>query len=129
MNILIIFMSIRIYIATGDETLGSDDALAMLEELREARNHSYDIGLKLELGRPAVNAIHLAYLKPEDRLRNVLIEFMNQTDPRPTWRVIIDALRSPEVNLPHLAEKVEAAHFPGPTSTRDVSETAPTGTP
>ena len=35
-------------------------------------------------------------------------------------RAIVDALRSPAVNLPALAKRVEAAHFPDPTSTSDV---------
>ncbi|CAI8041005.1 hypothetical protein GBAR_LOCUS22788 [Geodia barretti] len=40
--------------------------------------------------------------------------FLNQ-EPRPTWRVIVDALKSSAVNLPQLAMTVEAAHFPDTT--------------
>ena len=100
----------------------------ILEEILEAQNKSRIFGLKLNLSLHVVDAIHSTYSQPEDRLLQVLIEFTKQTDPTPTWRVITDALRSPAVNLPHLAQKVEAAHFPDPTSIRDiVSETAPTG--
>ena len=101
----------------------------MLDELLEAQNKSRIFGLKLNLPLHVVDAIHSTNSQPEDRLLQVLIEFTKQTDPRPTWRVITDALRSPAVNLPHLAEKVEAAHFPDPTSTGDVASetTAPTG--
>ena len=43
----------------------------------------------------------------EDQLRDILIEFLKQVEPRPTWKVIIEALRSPSVNLPALAKDLE----------------------
>ena len=94
----------------------------VLEELVEAQNHSYRLGLKLKLPSHVVDSIRAQYSDPRDRLLQVLLEFMRQTEPRPTWRVIIDALRSRAVNLPHLAEIVEAAHFPDTTATRDVPQ-------
>ena len=48
-------------------------------------------------------------------------------EPKPTWRAILAALRSPAVNLPQLAMRVEAEHFPDPTAARDASPTSPTG--
>ena len=57
--------------------------------------------------------------QPRDRLLQVITAFLQQVDPRPTWRAIVVALRSPVVNLPQLAMKVEAAHFPDPTASRD----------
>ena len=93
----------------------------------EAQNKSRVFGLKLNLPLHVVDSIQLTIAEPCDRLLQVLIEFMKQTNPRPTWRVIADALRSPAVNLPHLAMKVEADHFPDPPSTREAASTAPTG--
>ena len=103
----------------------SEDAVDMLDELLEVQNKTRIFGLKLKLPVHVVDSIHSTYSQPGDRLLQILIEFTRQVDPRPTWRVIADALKSPAVNLPHLAKKVEAAHFPDPTSTpsRDVSET------
>ena len=92
----------------------------VLEEIIEAQNHSYMLGLKLKLPPHLVDSIKAQYSDPRDRLLHVLLEFMRQTEPRPTWRVIVDALKSPAVNLPHLAERVEAAHSPEPTATPDV---------
>ena len=118
----------NIIAASGDEALSANDAAGMLDELLEVQNKSRIFGLKLKLPLHAVDSIHSTYSQPEDRLLQVLIEFTKQVDPRPTWRVIANALRSPAVNLPHLARKVEKAHFPDPTSTRDVaSETGTTG--
>ena len=86
------------------------DAVDALEELVEAQNESYMLGLKLRLPKYVVQAIHDKYTNPRDRLLHVLLEFNEQTDPRPTWGVIIDALRSPAINMKKLAEKVESRH-------------------
>lgn len=45
-----------------------------------------------------------------DRLLQVILMFLKQTEI-PTWRLIIDALRSPTVNFLQLAKEVETAHF------------------
>ena len=104
-----------------DGTLTPDDAVDVLEELLPAQNKSYELGLKLKLPQHVVEAIHSKELPPDKSLLKVLIKFTHQTEPRPTWRVIIEALKSPAVNLPALARSVEAAHFPDPTATRDVA--------
>ena len=64
-----------------------------------------------------VDSIYKTYLEPRNRLLQVLIAFTKQVDPRPTWKAIVAALRSPAVNLPQLAMTVEAAHCPDPTNT------------
>ena len=104
---------------TGDEPLTPDDAVNVLEEILEAQNQSYVLGLKLKLPLYVVEAICEKYSEPRDRLLQVLIEFTKQVDPRPTWRAIVAALTSPAVNLPKLAMRVEAAHFPDPTASRE----------
>ena len=65
-----------------------------------------------------VEAFRNTYQDPKDRLYHIILAFLRQAEPRPTWRVIVDALRSPLVNLTALAERVEAAHFPDHTATR-----------
>ena len=103
-----------------NETLTPDDAVDVLEELLPAQNKSYELELKLKLPQHVVEAIHSKELPPDKYLLKVLIKFLQQTEPRPTWGVIVEALRSPAVNLPALARRVEAAHFPDPTATRNV---------
>ena len=99
------------------ETLTPDDTVDLLEELLPAQNKSYELGLKFKLPQSEVESIHSTYFKPRNRLLHTLIEFTNQAEPRPTWMVIVEALRSPAVNLPALARRVESAHFPDSTST------------
>ena len=100
-------------------TLAPSDAVNVLEQILEAQNQAYVLGLKLKLPLFVVEGICANYSTPRDRLLQVLIEFMKQVEPRPTWKVIIAALRSPAVNLPQLAVRVETSHFPDPTATRD----------
>ena len=101
---------------TGDDPLTPDDVVSVVEEIPEAQNHPYVLGLKLKLPLHVVEAICENHTLPRDRLLQVLMEFTKQVDPRPTWRAIVDALRSSAVNLPELAMRVEAAHCPNPTA-------------
>ena len=99
-----------------------DDFLKVFEMLLEAQTLSYELGLKFKLPLNIVDHIHAVYSNPRDRLLQIIIQFLNQVGIIPTWRVIIDALRSPAVNLPHLAKRVEHTYFSDPTSVVDESD-------
>ena len=103
-----------------DETLRPDDAGEIFEKLLPAWNEPLELGLALNLPLYEVEAIHMQYQNPDDRLLHVIIAFLEQAEPRPTWGVIAEALRSRVVNLPALARRVEAALIPDPTATRGV---------
>lgn len=92
----------------------------VLEELLDAQNHSYVLGLKLKLPISEVESIHSTHKKPRDRLLQVLIAFLNGVEPPPSWRVLVDALNNPVVNLTHLAQRVKRAHFPDLASSSNV---------
>ena len=117
------FMVYDHYLApSGDKTLTEDDAMDIFEEILPAQNESYKFGLKLKLPAHEVDSIHKTISRPSDQLLAVIMRFLKETDPSPSWRVIVNALRSPAVNQLQLASKVEAAHFPDLTSTRDVPQ-------
>ena len=103
--------------AAGDETLTPDDLMDIFEELLPAQNQSYTLGIKLRLNPYVLDDIHQNTRRPSDRLLGVIMTFLKNSDPRPTWRVIINALRSPVVGLKVLADQVEAAHLPDTTPT------------
>ena len=111
-----------LFAADEDELLTPDDALDLLEELMPAKTRSHELGLALKLQRRVVDDIHKSISDPRLRLFRVLHEFTGQLEPRPTWRVIVDALRSRDVHLPALADRVEKAHI-----LPQFSETSPTG--
>ena len=109
-----------------DKTLKPADVGKMLNKLVEAQNHSYVLGLQL-LPPHEVEAIHRKHQDPKDRLAQILLAFTRQINPRPTWRVILEALRSPSVGLPALAARVEAADFPYSAAARDMVHETTTG--
>ena len=100
--------------APDEDILTPNDAMKVCEEIAEAQNESYNIGLKLELEYHVVEGIHndIRYKKPFDQLLHVLIEASKRVDPGLTWGSIVDALRSPGVNLPGLARKIANEHCP-----------------
>ena len=61
---------------------------------------------KLKLPDHTVKALEKQYTDPQERLYHVTVEYLKQAEPRPTWKVILDALRSSIVNLPRLAEEI-----------------------
>ena len=91
-----------------------------MDVLDELMDKSYELGVKLMVPASKVESIHKTYKKPRSRLLQVLVEFLNQETPPPTWTAIVDALRSRTVNLFELAGRVEAAHFPESTLSSNV---------
>ena len=104
--------------------LTPDDAETILDELFEAQNQSLMLGLALKLPLHEVEFIHLHYQNPKDCLIHVIVAFLEQAEPRPTWRDIVEALRSHAVNLPGLAWRVEEAHCPDSITTHSGEFTA-----
>ena len=84
--------------------------MSVLEEILEAKTHARFIGLKLKLPKHVVDGIHTKYSDPQERLYNVIEDYLKRVNPTPTWRAIADALRSPLVNFAHLAKRIEDKH-------------------
>ena len=93
-----------------DKTLTPDDAIEILQEILPAQNKSYNLGLKLKIRLHAVKAIHAKHQSADDHLRDVIETFLNGVGSEPTWRVIVDALRNPTINLQQLADEIENKH-------------------
>ena len=96
----------------GEELLKRGDVGSILEELLPAQNKSYELGLKLKLEQHVIDGIFNTYPQPQMRLLHILTEFLNSENPRPTWKAIIEAVKSPLVNIQPLARDLEAAHLP-----------------
>ena len=84
--------------------------MSVVEEIVEAQPRYKGMSLKLKVPPYIVESIEQQYLKPQDRLSEVILHFLRQAEPKPTWRLIVEALRSPLVNLPQLAQKIEEKH-------------------
>ena len=94
-----------------DKTLTEADTEEILEKLLPAQTKSFVLGLRFNLPLSEVEAIHSEYLDIHDRFLQIIIAFLKQTYPKPTWRVIIEALRrSQTVDLQELAAKLETTY-------------------
>ena len=97
------------YFPAAEQKLTPDDAADLVRELLPARISSRELGLKLGLSEPVVEHIHHTFSEPQDRLFQVLIKSTSTSGSRPTWKALGEALRSPEVDVPDLAEEIESA--------------------
>ena len=90
----------------------------------EAQNSTVLLGFMLSIKPMEVEAIKATYHCPRERLLQIILAFLRQAESPPTWGAIVNALKSPVVNLIALAKRVEAAHFPVPTASSDPPTTS-----
>ena len=93
-----------------NKLLTEEDVDEIFDELIPAQNESYVLGIKLKLPVYQVESIRDTFTDSRGRLLQTIIAFLRQENPKPTWSVIVAALRSPAVNQQALARKVEEAH-------------------
>jgi hypothetical protein len=94
------------------DSLKDTDEGEIFEELQSAMNHTQFLALKLKIPSFTTDSIHSQYPNPKDRLLHTIKAFLKQVDPEPTWKTIVEALRSRSVNLPRLALELEQRHCP-----------------
>ena len=101
-NCIIIFV-----LRAGYEVLSMDNAAIVAEELFRVRQRAYELGLALQLSQDALQTIMTENPKPHDQILRITEEFLKREDPKPTWRAIIEALKTPSVDRPRMAQKIE----------------------
>ena len=77
-----------------DRKLSHDDVTGIVEELLDVQTKSKIFGHLLKIPRGSINSIHQQYSDPQDCLFHVIDEFVKQVEPKPTWRLILTALRN-----------------------------------
>jgi len=97
-----------LHAACGATELTEGDLVTVLNEIYEARVRAHFVGLNLKIPTDVLESIKTRYDDDGERLYYVIMEFLKRLDPKPTWRAIVDALKSPTVNMAKLAEKIEA---------------------
>ena len=90
--------------------LSIDDLHTVQEKVFDARIKWYYIGLGLGVRDSTLKAIRSQFNDPADCLRETLQEWLKQTDPNPTWRALVAALRSPTVGEQRLAGNLEGRY-------------------
>ena len=97
----------------SDRSFGEADVPKIYNEIFDVRSKSERFGRALGLPKGTVDSILGECQKPENRLLRIIDEFVRQLEPIPTWRIIVDALRTPLVNEPQLAQQIENKHCSG----------------
>ena len=91
--------------------LSSKDLRIVRNELFDAAMKWYDIGLEVGLECSTLDNIRDMYQDNKDCLREMIKCFLNQVNPRPSWKIVVDALRSKAVNFGQLAETIENSYY------------------
>ena len=88
--------------------LSQDDAVEVVKELLSVQTKSKELGHLLGLPRERVDAILHSYRDPQKQLFYIIEEFLKQIEPRPTWGLILEALRSTLLKEYRLAMDIES---------------------
>lgn len=85
----------------------------VVEELHDVKTQWKAIGIQLEVPTPTLRRIESTHKNdPEEAFSEMMYEWLNQTDPEPTWSAIVKALRSRSVGASLLAGTLERNKCP-----------------
>ena len=101
--------------------LTSDDLGHVLEEVLDVAAQWYNLGLKLKVRTGRLNCIRAEFNTPENQLREMLNAWLTAGD-NPSWKTLIDALRSKMVGASQLAATLETKYCPVEKSELDVGD-------
>ena len=123
--------SSQVLISTGMH-LGPDDLLEVLQEVWDASNKWFNIGLQLKLTPDALKNIKQQYSDQHDALREMLSLWLDGMGSLPTWATLAGALESRIVGVNLLAAELRTKHSSSPhvPDTPSLSRTSsePSGT-
>ena len=84
------------------------DLQVVFSELYSAHQKWYNIGLELKINPCDLDAIRVKNADDPDKCLHVLLStWLESRDSIPTWRAIVNALKSPTVNFEQLSRQVE----------------------
>ena len=86
------------------------DLSTVRNEIHDARNKWYDIGIELKVDVSTLKSIESKYSDAKDCLREVITGWLKAVSPKPTWRSLVDALRQPAVDESKLAAVLEGKY-------------------
>ena len=98
---------------TMDRTLNSNDLADILRKLLGLENKAQNLGRVLKLPTYTINNTPLPNPVNHAATSYIIDELLKQVEPRPTWRVILAALRDPLVGEAGLARDIETSLMEG----------------
>jgi len=109
---MILSRLIPIMILFAAMELSLDDLVTVRKELHEARTKWYDIGLELKVPVGTLDSIEAQSDDAKKCLLDTLKHWLKTVDPKPTWQLLVNALRSCLVKENRLANSLEEKHCP-----------------
>ena len=108
-------------------SLSIDDLKELQERLFGVSNKWYDIGLQLLLSANDLDSIEANSNSTQHCLREMLKRWLRRVNPHPTWKAVVDALKSVVVGEQWLAQQLEEALYCKQDKTRSLSSAQPGG--
>ena len=102
-----------------------DDLVCVMEEILDVSADWYDLGLQLKLSIGTLKSIRAEFSAPKHQLRETLNAWLTTGD-NPSWKTLIDALRSRMVGASQLATVLETKYCPVEGTKLDVGGHAET---
>ena len=83
-----------------------------MNELHEIRADWYDLGVQLRMTTSDLDVIKVVNMNDSKKcLRQMLSEWLRKTTPSlPSWQRVVDALCSPAIDRPALADKIRRTY-------------------
>ena len=92
--------------------LGPLDLKTVRNALWDARSKWYHIGVELDIETSTLDIIGTECQgKVEDCFTKVLTKWLNCVEPQPSWSALVEALESPAVDHPNLADKIRSKYM------------------
>ena len=92
--------------------MSDKDIKRVRRDIYEARAKWYDIGIELEISIGTLKSIKSMCDSPAECLVEMLDTWLKQVDPKPSWRLLINALEQPTVGEERLAERLKQKYYP-----------------
>ena len=89
------------------------DHKAVFKELAPVASKWYSIGLALNTTQASLDRINKRKRSDKDKLQSVIEEWLSGQPLQPSWRALVNALRSQEVGEGKLALQLELKFCPG----------------
>jgi len=88
-----------------------DDLVCVMEEILDVSADWYDLGLQLKVSIGTLDNIWASFTAAKHQLREMLKVWLTTGD-NPSWKTLIDALRSRMVGASQLAAALETKYCP-----------------
>ena len=90
--------------------LGIADLATVINDTFPCRAKWYNLGIQLRVDVGTLDSIKVQYDVPGDQLREVVRTWLTTSD-NPTWRAMVQALKSPVIEEPRLARDLQQKHY------------------